>query len=114
MIADKAKSFWCNLCGALLFFLKAKQNNQRIIQQQGCFFLFGLSLFTTKKKIYNDWLIKDYKIIIDKNAKKNILKALDKKGINEYTMFPDKKSSKKLEENIQKTVKKYQDMVNSV
>ncbi|AIN94653.1 FRG domain-containing protein [Treponema putidum] len=94
--------------------VKAKQNNQRIIQQQGYFFLFGLSLFTAKKKIYNDWLIKDYKIIIDKNAKKNILKALYKKGINEYTMFPDKKSSKELEENIQKTVKKYQDMVNSV
>lgn len=71
--------------------VKAKQNNQRISQQQGYFFLFGLSLFTAKKKIYNDWLIKDYKIIINKNAKTNILKELDKKGINEYTIFPDKK-----------------------
>lgn len=94
--------------------VKAKQNNQRIIQQQGYFFLFGLSLFTAKKKIYNDWLIKDHKIIIDKNSKTTILKELDKKGINEYTMFPDKESSKKLEENIQKTIEKYQEMFNSV
>lgn len=94
--------------------VKAKQNNQRIIQQQGYFFLFGLSLFTAKKKIYNDWLIKDYEIIIDKNAKKKILKKLKRRRINKNSLFPDKKLSKKLEENIKKTVKKYQDMVNSV
>ncbi|MDG6093723.1 FRG domain-containing protein [Acetobacter sp. AN02] len=66
--------------------VKPKQNNKRILAQAGAFFAFGLD-----EEIKSNSLdkIKVEHIVIPAGAKGDLLKELDKLGINEKTMFPD-------------------------
>lgn len=64
-----------------------KLNNERIINQEGAFFIFGVG--ETKEepaKLKDDPI----EIIINNKEKKSILEELDRMSINEATLFPDK------------------------
>ncbi|MBP5372417.1 MAG: FRG domain-containing protein [Bacteroidales bacterium] len=63
-----------------------KLNNERIIRQQGAFFIFGMG---TNKDIPAKILDQPTKIIIKADAKKNILKELELLGIDEASLFPE-------------------------
>ncbi|MDR2446462.1 MAG: FRG domain-containing protein [Treponema sp.] len=68
--------------------LRPRMNNPRIIRQDGCFFLFGVT--GEKKdcaKMPPEW-IKDH-IVIPANSKKRILEELDKMDFNEGFFYPD-------------------------
>lgn len=69
-----------------IILVKPKQNNKRILAQAGAFFAFGLD-----EEIKSDSVdkIKVGHIVIPASVKGDILKELDKLGINEKTMFPD-------------------------
>lgn len=104
--------------------MKAKYNNQRIINQQGAFFLFGLGLDWGKNgelkykktKVLNlpeDWIrkikhknddgeeIEENKITIPKDKKASILNELNVIGINKSFIFPElEKYAEELKEKI--------------
>lgn len=69
--------------------VKPKLDNERIIRQQGAFFLFG-NLKNRKNKeipiISDSWVLE--RIKINEDSKKDILMELDKLGINELSLFP--------------------------
>ena len=76
--------------------VKVKQSNSRIIKQSGAFLIFGISCKKTEPApIPEEWLIggsnagESVNLTIDGEAKKRILKQLDKLGINEATLFPE-------------------------
>jgi hypothetical protein len=69
-----------------IILVKPKQNNKRILAQAGAFFAFGLS---PEIKDNNSFGIKITRILVEAEAKKEILNQLDKLGINEKTMFPE-------------------------
>ena len=85
-----------------LFFVKAKNGNQRIANQMGAFLLFGLGLTPEKRrgraqgprylaknihtKIPEEWIKK--KLIISKECKADILKGLALLGITESYIYP--------------------------
>lgn len=63
-----------------------KSNNRRITNQQGAFLLFGIK----ENKIQPaDCLIPKAKIIVSKDAKKQIIKELETLGINKSFLFPE-------------------------
>ena len=76
--------------------VKVKQSNSRIIKQSGAFLIFGIGCKKTEPaQIPEEWLIgdanaaKSVNLTIDKGAKEEILKQLDRLGINESTLFPE-------------------------
>jgi hypothetical protein len=66
--------------------VKPKQNNKRILAQAGAFFAFGL---VEEIKSLAIGKIQVTRITIPAKSKANILKELDRLGVNEKTMFPD-------------------------
>ena len=72
-----------------IIIVKPKLDNERIIRQQGAFFLFG-NLKNRKNKeipvISDSWVLE--RIKINEDSKKDILMELDKLGINELSLFP--------------------------
>ena len=85
-----------------LFFVKAKNGNQRIANQMGAFLLFGLGVKQTKAsgsdgevnlltksehvEVPAEWIKK--KLIIPKECKADILKELAQLGITESYIYP--------------------------
>lgn len=73
------------------FFVLAEKKNNRIIKQDGAFIICGL--FDSSDNVINKYRYKERtKIqiyIIDKKAKKGILKQLDKFSINRAQLFPE-------------------------
>lgn len=72
--------------------VKPKLDNQRIIRQEGAFFLFGIE--NKKKNCANFPVEKIYypnseKLIINASKKENILKQLKRLGINNSSVFPE-------------------------
>ncbi len=68
--------------------VKSNKNNNRVIKQDGDFFIFSNNYDGMKKVKFN--VVKDDdKIYIDKSNKESILKELDKIGINRYSLFPE-------------------------
>lgn len=63
-----------------------KFNNERIICQQGAFFIFGMDISKDKPAKFKDNPIK---IIIKANYKKEILRDLQFLGIDEASLFPE-------------------------
>lgn len=63
-----------------------KLNNERIIRQQGAFFIFGKGVSKNEPAQFAD---KPITIRIKAEGKKDILKDLQILGINEATMFPE-------------------------
>lgn len=63
-----------------------KLNNNRIINQDGAFFIFGMGKTKDKPATLLDSPIE---IIIKASAKKKILKELELLGINEASLFPE-------------------------
>ena len=66
--------------------MPSKLNNERIIRQQGAFFIFGMGSSKEKPAKFSDEPIK---IRITAASKKAILKDLQIMGINEATIFPE-------------------------
>ena len=66
--------------------VKPKQNNKRILAQAGAFFAFGLDEEIVSGSVDK---IKVEHITVNAKSKADILKELDKLGINEKTMFPE-------------------------
>lgn len=69
-----------------ILLVKPKQNNRRILAQSGAFFVFGLQEELEDpipRRIEID------RITVQADAKEDILKQLDKLGINEKTLFPE-------------------------
>lgn len=69
-----------------VFCVMPKLNNERIIRQQGAFFIFGMGSSKEKPAKFSDEPIK---IRITAASKKAILKDLQIMGINEATIFPE-------------------------
>ena len=76
--------------------VKVKQSNSRIIKQSGAFLIFGIGCEKTEPaQIPEEWLIgganagESVNLTIDKGAKEEIIKQLDRLGINESTLFPE-------------------------
>lgn len=73
------------------FFVLADKKNNRIIKQDGAFIICGL--FDSPDNVINKYRYKVNKkiqiYIIDKKAKKGILKQLDKFSINRAQLFPE-------------------------
>lgn len=73
------------------FFVLAEKKNDRIIKQDGAFIICGL--FDLANNIINKYRYKNNNkiqiYIIDKKAKKGILKQLDKFSINRGQLFPE-------------------------
>lgn len=73
------------------FFVLAEKKNDRIVKQDGAFIICGL--FDLTDNVVNKYRYKEHtKIqiyIIDKKAKKGILKQLDKFSINRGQLFPE-------------------------
>jgi hypothetical protein len=69
-----------------VIFVKAKQNNRRILAQQGAFLLFGL---TDELEDSNDFDITIERIPISASKKLALISDLDKISINESTLFPE-------------------------
>ena len=69
-----------------VFCVKPKLNNERIVSQQGAFFIFGMGSSKNKPAQILD---KPTKIRIKADCKKDILKDLQIFGINEATLFPE-------------------------
>lgn len=68
--------------------VKSNKNNNRVIKQDGDFFIFSNNYASNPKvkfKVVRD----ENKIIISKKHKKDILEELDKIGINRYSLFPE-------------------------
>ncbi len=75
-----------------IFVVRPKQNNRRILAQQGAFIIFGL---TSELKQDNNSNIKITKTNIPHKSKANILKELDYININASTIFPEIESAAK-------------------
>lgn len=70
----------------MVFCVRPKLDNPRIIRQEGAFFIFGINDDKTKCAKFEF----EYKsFIINKSEKTKILKQLDVLGINESTLFPE-------------------------
>lgn len=76
--------------------IKPKLDNPRIIRQYGAFLIFGAKESNKEMpKVENYWIIAGKnaqigkRIIIDHKSKGDILKELDKLGINKSTLFPE-------------------------
>ncbi|MFO7735348.1 MAG: hypothetical protein R6W70_03920, partial [bacterium] len=70
--------------------VKPKQNNKRIIRQQGMFLLFGNNRQDPYKPAeLRDSGIEKEMIRIDKRSKKRIIEELELTGINKATVYPD-------------------------
>lgn len=70
--------------------VKVKLNNQRIIRQQGAFFIFGINKTKLKSSLIpQEWTFRYEEFMVDKAQKNRIILALDKLGINESTLFPE-------------------------
>lgn len=69
-----------------VFCVLPKLNNERIIRQQGAFFIFGMGNKKDKPAVFLD---KPKSIRIKADCKKQILKELCVLGINEATLFPE-------------------------
>lgn len=73
------------------FFVLAEKKNDRIVKQDGAFIICGL--FELTDNIINKYRYKENKkiqvYIIDKKAKKGILKQLDKFSVNRGQLFPE-------------------------
>jgi hypothetical protein len=73
-----------------IYCVKAMKNNTRIIVQDGLFLIFGL------ERILNKWMSpnkEEYKIIIDKCSKGDILNELKTVNIAEKSLFPKMEST---------------------
>jgi hypothetical protein len=68
--------------------VKSNKNNNRVIKQDGDFFIFSNKI-NYKHKIRFDVRRDENKIIIPKKSKIIILDELDKIGINRYSLFPE-------------------------
>lgn len=75
-----------------IFAVRPKQTNQRILAQQGAFFIFGLRSVLEDA---NDFGIKITRTIVPSSAKKDLLDALDGININASTLFPEIESAAK-------------------
>jgi hypothetical protein len=75
-----------------VYAVKPKRTNQRILAQQGAFFIFGLKsqLLDT-----NDFGIEVFRTKVPASAKKGILRELDGININASTLFPEIESAAK-------------------
>lgn len=69
-----------------VFCVMPKLNNERIIRQQGAFFIFGKGITKDKPATFKD---QPQIIIVDADSKKTILKELQVLGIDEATLFPE-------------------------
>ena len=69
-----------------VFCVMPKLNNERIIRQQGAFFIFGQGGTKDKPATFKD---QPQIIIVDADSKKTILKELQVLGIDEATLFPE-------------------------
>lgn len=69
-----------------VFCVMPKLNNERIIRQQGAFFIFGQGGIKDKPATFKD---RPQIIIVDADSKKSILKELQVLGIDEATLFPE-------------------------
>jgi len=65
--------------------VKPKQNNRRILAQDGAFFVFGM----LEEILPDHPTINVQRIQIPAGKKAGILKDLDKMAINEKTLFPE-------------------------
>lgn len=81
-----------------VFAVEVKMDNPRIIRQHGAFLIFGVQSSPqgedkkSKCPEFNqDWILKPNgeQLIIDKDKKQDILKELDRMGINRTTLFPE-------------------------
>ena len=70
----------------MVFCVKPKLDNPRIIRQEGAFFIFGISDNKTQCAKF-DFVYESY--IISKSEKQKILNQLEALGINESTLFPE-------------------------
>ena len=75
--SEATKKVWC---------VMPKLNNERIVRQQGAFFIFGMG---SSKENPAQFLDKPIRIRIKAASKKHILKDLQIMGINEAAMFPE-------------------------
>ncbi len=75
--SEATKKVWC---------VMPKLNNERIVRQQGAFFIFGMGSSKGKPAQFLD---KPIKISIKAASKKDIIKDLQIMGINEAAMFPE-------------------------
>ena len=70
----------------MVFCVKPKLDNPRIIRQEGAFFIFGISDDKTQCAKF-DFIFESY--IISKSEKQKMLNQLEALGINESTLFPE-------------------------
>lgn len=70
----------------MVFCVRPKLDNPRIIRQEGAFFIFGIDDDKSKCAKF-EFQYKSF--IINKSEKAKILKQLDILGINESTLFPE-------------------------
>lgn len=68
--------------------ITSNKNNNRVIKQDGDFFLFSNGLDKQEKLTFDLSHTTEY-IYIDKEYKQTILKELDSIGINQYSLFPE-------------------------
>lgn len=79
-----------------VFAIKPKLDNPRIVRQHGAFLIFGVKENNKEMpQVPLEWIVKDKastderRIIIDAEAKINILKELERLGIDKSTLFPE-------------------------
>lgn len=83
-----------------IILVKPKQNNRRILAQNGAFFLFGLTTQIDEPKSFD---IEVERLRIKADNKPDIRDDLDKFNINEKTLFPEiERAAKYLSENSQR------------
>jgi len=75
-----------------VFAVRPKQTNQRILAQQGGFFIFGL---TSSLEDLNTFGIKIARMKVPASAKQKLLDELDSININASTLFPEIESAAK-------------------
>jgi hypothetical protein len=75
-----------------IFAVKPKQTNQRILAQQGAFFIFGLR---SELRENNGFGIQIFRTKVSADAKQGILNELDGININASTLFPEIESAAK-------------------
>jgi len=68
--------------------VKSNKNNNRVIKQDGDFFIFSNKI-NYKHKLKFDVKKDNNKIVIPKEFKKILLEELDQIGINRYSLFPE-------------------------
>ena len=69
-----------------IYAVKPKRTNQRILAQQGAFFIFGLR---SQLLDNNDFGIGVFRTKVQASAKQGILRELDEININASTLFPE-------------------------